>query len=210
MKRLLLGTVLSTALLLAACGSEETEKESMKAEETETETKTEETNTEETSADNATEEEETEVKYADGVKPLEDGVYEIEMAKVEIKDTEILPPNEYSDTGKDQLIIHFDVTSKVEPSEVDTEVSTMNIWMATMEATQETDTSIVDLGVGMAPMDERFDEVKNAQMDVIKKDATVPGIAFYELENRENPVVLEFKQDLMGDSLGSIEIDVTE
>lgn len=207
MKKLLLGTVLSTALLLAACGNEKPE--NMKAEETETESNTEETNTEETSADNTTEEE-TKVEYEDGVKPLENGVYEIEMAKVEIKDTEIIPPNEYSDTGKDQLITHFDVTSKVEPSEVDTEVSTMNVWMATMEATQETDTSIVDLGVGLAPMDERFDEVKNAQMDVIKKDATVPGIAFYELENRDNPVVIEFTQGLMGDSLGSIEIDVTE
>lgn len=203
MKKLFLGVVLSTLFLMTACGN--TDSENMKADEAEREKIK--TNTEELAAEDSTQEE-TEVEYAEGVKPLENSIYEIKMAKVEITGSEVLPPNEYSDNNK--LVLHFDVTSKVDPDEIDTEVSIINIWMATMNATQETETSIVDLEVGPSPLDEQYAETVNNQMDIIKKDATVSGIAYYELENRDSPVTIEFTQGLMGDSLGSIEIDVSK
>lgn len=205
MKKLFLGIVLSTVLLMTACGN--VDSKNMKADEAEQENTEVKANTEELVAEDSTQVE-AEVEYADGVKLLENNVYEIKMAKVEITGSEVLPPNEYSDNNK--LVLHFDVTSKVDPDEIDTEVSIINIWMATMNATQETKTSIVDLEVGSSPMDEQYTDTVNNQMDIIKKDATVSGIAYYELENRDSPVTIELTQGLMGDSLGSIEIDVSK
>lgn len=222
MKKHLLTGGFAATLLLGACGGE-SESAEESAEES-SEESTEEETTEEQTTKETTEEETTEsAEASEGteaverdensseVENMENGEYEIQMAEVEITDTEILPPNEYTDTGKDQLIIYYNVTSKVTPEESeDTDVSTTNVWMATANATQETDTSIVDLNVGMAPQGEEHQELVNTQSDVIKKDETVPGMTNYELENRENPVVIEFTQGLMGESLGEMEIDVSE
>lgn len=202
MKKLLLGTVLSTALLLAACGSEEPEKETMKAEETE-----------ETDTSTATEEstETEEVETSNGVKPVENNTYEIEMAKVEVTNTKILPPNEYSDTGKDRLVVTYEVTSKVTPEEAgEVDVSPMMVWIATVEPTQETPDTIQRLSGGGIPLEDEYNKYLDSQSAIIKKDKTVENVTMYELENRDNPVILNVTQGVAGEDLGSIEIDVSE
>lgn len=210
MKKLFLGSALSTALLLSACGDSEAETEEMKAEETEVETdeskEPAETEKAEESAEELTEEESEE---AEGVKPLENNTYEIEMAKVEVTNTEILQPSEMDENNKDRLVVTYEVTSKVSPEEAgEVEVSPFNIWLATVEATQENETSIANLEYGFTP--EEYFDYQNTEMNVIKKDATVENVAIYELDNRDNPVVLNITQGLGGQELGTIEIDVSE
>lgn len=209
MKKLLLGTVLSTALILAACGSEEPEKETMKAEETDVENEKSEAPAETEKAEESAEEITEEEDSSEGVKQLENGTYEIEMAKVEITGTEIIPPDEFDEAGKERLVVTYEVTSKVTPEESgDVEVSPWSVWMATIRATQENETSIVNLDYGFTP--EEYFSYQDTEMNVIKKDATVENVAIYELDNRDNPVILNASQGIAGEDLGSIEIDVSE
>lgn len=216
MKKLLMTTALSSVLLLAACSDTE-ETETMKAEEAEVETESSEDSSERMNAEekeNAEEEseelsEEVESEENADVKPMENGIYEIQMARVEITGTEILPPDEYDEAAKDRLVVTYEVTSKVSPEEAgEVEVSPFNVWLATMEATQENDTSIVNLNYGFTP--EEYFSYQDTEMNVIKKDATVENVAIYELDNRENPVILNATQGLGGQDLGTIEIDVSK
>ncbi|WP_175287280.1 DUF5067 domain-containing protein [Salinicoccus roseus] len=218
MKKTLLTGGFATLLLLGACSSEEPEAaeesvEEESVEESSNEETTEEATTESANTEAETEESETVERDENNseVKAMENGAFEIQMAKVEIKDTKILPPGEYSDTGKDRLVVFYDVTSKVTPEEAgETEVSPIMVWTATVEATQETPDTIEDLNVGSVPMDEEYDKYLDTQMSVIKKDKTVENVTVYELENRENPVILKATQGFGGQDLGQMEIDVTE
>lgn len=209
MKKLLLTSVLSTALLLAACG-EESEPETIKAEDnTEVVEEVEATETEKLE----TVEEETETveqdSSSDEIKSFENNAFEIQMARVEITGSEILPPDEYDDSGKERLIVRYEVTSKVSPEESEeVDVSAWSVWMETMSATQENETSIANLEHGFTP--EEYFDYQDTEMNVIKKDATIENIAIYNLDNRDYPVVLKATQGIAGDDLGSIEIDVSK
>lgn len=210
MKKLLLGSVLSTALLLAACGDSDSETEEMKAEETEVENEESKEPVESEKAEESAEEvSDEESEESEGVKPLENNTYEIEMAKVEVTNTEVIPADDLDEEGKERLVVTYEVTSKVSPEESgEVEVSPMTVWMATVEATQENETSIANLEYGYTPK-EYFD-YQDAQSDVIKKDATVENVAIYSLDNLDNPVVLNITQGIGGQDLGTIEIDVSE
>lgn len=212
MKNYLLTGGFAAVLLLGACGSEETEQaeaETEEATEEETEESTEEEKTEESTEEST--EEAISDKNSDEAEELKDGEYEINMAKVKITDTEILPPGEYSDTGKDRLLVHYEVTSKVTPEEAgETTVSPSMVWIATVESTQETPDTIKSLDVGMNPMGDEYKKYLDTQSSAIKKGKTVEGIIVYELENRDNPVTLKVTQGMGGQDLGEYEVDVAE
>lgn len=218
MRKTLLTGGFAALLLLGACSSEEPEAaeesvEEESVEETSSEETTEEATTESANTEKETAERETieREENSSEVKAMEGGEFEIQMAKVEIKDTKILAPGEYSDTDKDRLVVFYDVTSKVTPEEAgETEVSPIMVWTATIEATQETPDTIQDLNVGSVPMEEEYDKYLDTQMSVIKKDKTVENVTVYELENRDNPVILKATQGLGGKELGQMEIDVSE
>lgn len=208
MKKLLMTTALSSVLLLAACSDTE-ETETMKAEEAEVETESSEDSSERMNAEEKENAEEVESEENADVKPMENGIHGIQMARVEITGTEILPPDEYDEAAKDRLVVTYEVTSKVSPEEAgEVEVSPFNVRLATVEATQENETSIVNLNSGFTP--EEYFHYQDTQNNVIKKDATVENVAIYELDNRENPVILNTTQSLGGQDLGTIEIDVPE
>lgn len=208
MKKLLMTTTLSSVLLLAACSDTE-ETETMKAEEAEVETESSEDSSERMNAEEKENAEEVESEENADVKPMENGIYGVQMARVEITGTEILPPDEYDEAAKDRLVVTYEVTSKVSPEEAgEVKVSPFNVRLATVEATQENETSIVNLNSGFTP--EEYFHYQDTQNNVIKKDATVENVAIYELDNRENPVILNAIQSLGGQDLGTIEIDVPE
>lgn len=219
MKKYLLTGGFATMLLLGACGSDEQAQEESTTEESTEEVEAAEESTEDTeTAEESTEEEKTEEtetverdENSSEAKEMENGEFEIQMAKVKITDTEILPPGEISDTGKDRLVVHYDITSKVTPEEAgETTVSPVMVWTATAEATQETPDTIKSLDVGIVPMDDKYNKYLDTQSSAIKKGKTVSGITVYELENRDNPVILKATQGLGGKDLGEYEIDVTE
>lgn|SRR5699024_4466030 len=222
MKKYLLTGGFAAMLLLSACGNEEpeaaeenTEEETAEETSEESNESTEEETAEEDTSESGNDSEESETVERDenssDVKEMENGEYEIQMANVKITNTEVLPPDEYSESGKDRLVITYEVTSKVTPEEAgETEVSPMMVWIATIEPTQETSDTIQTLNGGGIPMEEEYNKYLDTQDSVIKKGKTVENVTMYELENRDNPVVLKATQGLGGQGLGEYEIDVTE
>lgn len=211
MKKYLLTGGFAAMLLLGACGSEESSDQAEAETEEATEEETEESTEEKTTEESLEEEETVETdENSSEAKEMEDGEYEIQMAKVKITNTEILPPGEYTETDQNRIAIYYEVTSKVTPEEAgEVEVSPMSVWMASMSATQETADTIKTLEIGSS-FEDKFQEYNDSQMDVIKKGKTVKGVAVYMLENRDNPVILKATQGLGGQDLGEYEIDVTE
>lgn len=211
MNKYLLAGGLSAVLILGACGTEEEPEQEAEADTTESaEEQTEEATEEQT--EEATEEQTVERnENSDELKEMENGKFEIQMAEVKINDTEILPPGEYSDSGKDRLVVHYEVTSKVTPEEAgETSVTPTHVWMASVEATQETPDTIKSLDVGVTPREEKYSKYTDTQTSTIKKGKTVENITVYELENQDNPVSLKASQGIDGEELGQMEIDVTE
>lgn len=230
MKKYLLATGLSTMLILSACGNDEenteqteaTEQEQEEVEQEETTESTETTEAEESEVEEQeviegdeseqsddTESETDETESNGEVSELTDGTYEIEMATVEITNTEILPPDEYDEEQHERLLVTYEVTSKVTPEETgEVDVSAFTVWLATVTATQETNETIANLDYGFTP--EEYFDYQDTEMNVIKEGETVENVAIYNLENRDYPVTLEINQGVEGESLGNMEIDVSE
>lgn len=127
---------------------------------------------------------------------------EIEMVKVEIKETKVIPVgeegNEYGD--KPVFAIWYDATNL---SDEDIDPSTA--WLAIFTAIQDNDPNMVnELEVGSLPDEAHLD----TQLNTIKKDGTVENSIAYELDDLETPVTLVANQGLGGDEIGRHEFEI--
>lgn len=138
----------------------------------------------------------------------EDGVYfdgkvaQIEMVKVEIKDTKVIPVgeegNEYGE--KPVFAIWYDATNFT-----DEEIDPISAWLAIFDAIQDNDPNMINkLEVGSLPDEKHLD----TQMNIIKKDGTVENSIAYELDDLETPVTLVATQGIGGDEIGRHDYEI--
>ena len=109
------------------------------------------------------------------------------------------------DNGKKLLAFKYEVKSK----DGDEQITPMNVWIASMETTQDSENTESKLEVGPTPNTGKFEEWDKHNNDVIKKGKTAKGIITYELEN-DKQVTLKATKGTEGKKLGTKKIDISK
>ncbi|MCH4489281.1 DUF5067 domain-containing protein [Staphylococcus haemolyticus] len=128
----------------------------------------------------------------------------LDQAVLKIKDTFLINDKE-SSNGKKLLAFKYEVKSK-DGSE---NVTPINVWIASMEATQDDESTENKLEVGITPNTGKFEKWSEHSEDVIKKGKTSKGIMTYELDN-DNQVTLKATQGADGKDLGNKKINISK
>ncbi|MDW4149026.1 DUF5067 domain-containing protein [Staphylococcus saprophyticus] len=126
----------------------------------------------------------------------------IDDAVLKIKDT-FLVNNENSD-GK-ELAFKYEVKNKTDKDEI----TSRNVWIATMKAEQDSDNTVNQLEQGLTPTTGKYESWAKHLDDKIKKGKTAKGIVTYTLQNDED-VTLKATKGADGKELGTKKIDIDE
>ena len=128
----------------------------------------------------------------------------LDQAFLKIKDT-FLVNDKDSDNGKKLLAFKYEVKSK----DGNEQITPMNVWIASMETTQDSENTESKLEVGPTPNTGKFEKWDKHNNDVIKKGKTAKGIITYELEN-DKQVTLKATKGTEGKKLGIKKIDISK
>ncbi|MCO6231277.1 DUF5067 domain-containing protein [Staphylococcus epidermidis] len=128
----------------------------------------------------------------------------LDQAVLKIKDT-FLVNDKDSDNGKKLLAFKYEVKSK----DGNEQITPMNVWIASMETTQDSENTESKLEVGPTPNTGKFEKWDKHNNDVIKKGKTAKGIITYELEN-DKQVTLKATKGTEGKKLGIKKIDISK
>ena len=124
----------------------------------------------------------------------------INDAVLKIKDTFIVKDTM---SGDKLLAFKYEVKNKTDKEEI----TAFNVWLATMKATQDSDSTVNELEVGMTPNTGKYEEWSKHSDDQIKKGKTAKGIITYTLQNDED-VTLKATKGVDGKDLGSKKIKI--
>lgn len=119
----------------------------------------------------------------------------IDQAVLKIDDTFILNDK---DSGDKLLAFKYHVKNKSDSEDI----TSMNVWMACFEATQDSDNTVNKLDVGITPTTGKLGKWNEHSNDTIKKGKTAKGIMTYKLQNDED-VVLKATKGADGKKLGT-------
>lgn len=182
--KLLGSTLLISSLLLAACNSEETQKE----------------NKTEIAAKKV---EKDQTKKEDVKTGLKEKTAVLDDINVKVLETEFIPKGTYEGQDKDQLGIIYEVKNKS-----DKEIDAISGWLAVFEATQDIKDTVHKLNVGGLPNLEKYTPFLDTQLDTIKKDGTLKNGIAYDLEDTTTPVILKATKGVNGEKLGEIKVNI--
>ena len=119
----------------------------------------------------------------------------LDQAVLKIDDTFILNDK---DSGDKLLAFKYHVKNKSDSEDI----TSMNVWIACFEATQDSDNTVNKLDVGITPTTGKLGEWNEHSNDTIKKGKTAKGIMTYKLQNDED-VVLKATKGADGKKLGT-------
>lgn len=119
----------------------------------------------------------------------------IDQAVLKIDDTFILNDK---DSGDKLLAFKYHVKNKSDSEDI----TSMNVWIACFEATQDSDNTVNKLDVGITPTTGKLGKWNEHSNDTIKKGKTAKGIMTYKLQNDED-VVLKATKGAAGKKLGT-------
>lgn len=138
----------------------------------------------------------TETKSVNENKPqFANDTLVIDQAVLKIDDTFILNDK---DSGDKLLAFKYHVKNKSDSDDI----TSMNVWIACFEATQDSDNTVNKLDVGITPTTGKLGEWNEHSNDTIKKGKTAKGIMTYKLQNDED-VVLKATKGADGKKLGT-------
>ena len=138
----------------------------------------------------------TETKSVNENKPqFTNDTLVIDQAVLKIDDTFILNDK---DSGDKLLAFKYHVKNKSDSEDI----TSMNVWIACFEATQDSDNTVNKLDVGITPTTGKLGEWNEHSNDTIKKGKTAKGIMTYKLQNDED-VVLKATKGADGKKLGT-------
>lgn len=138
----------------------------------------------------------TETKSVNENKPqFANDTLVIDQAVLKIDDTFILNDK---DSGDKLLAFKYHVKNKSDSEDI----TSMNVWIACFEATQDSDNTVNKLDVGITPTTGKLGEWNEHSNDTIKKGKTAKGIMTYKLQNNED-VVLKATKGADGKKLGT-------
>lgn len=126
----------------------------------------------------------------------------IDDAVLTIKDTFLI-----NDKNSDEKLLAFkyEVKNKTDKEEI----TPFNVWLATMQAKQDSDSTVNDLEVGFTPNTGKYEEWFEHSDDQIKKGKSAKGIITYTLQNDED-VTLKASKGVDGKELGSKKIKLND
>ncbi|MEL3710593.1 DUF5067 domain-containing protein, partial [Staphylococcus borealis] len=119
----------------------------------------------------------------------------IDQAVLKIDDTFIL-----NDKDSDDKLLAFKYHVKSKSDSED--ITSMNVWIACFEATQDSDNTVNKLDVGITPTTGKLGKWNEHSSDTIKKGKTAKGIMTYKLQNDED-VILKATKGADGKKLGT-------
>lgn len=138
----------------------------------------------------------TETKSVNENKPqFANDTLVIDQAVLKIDDIFILNDK---DSGDKLLAFKYHVKNKSDSEDI----TSMNVWIACFEATQDSDNTVNKLDVGITPTTGKLGEWNEHSNDTIKKGKTAKGIMTYKLQNDED-VVLKATKGADGKKLGT-------
>jgi len=138
----------------------------------------------------------TETKSVNENKPqFANDTLVIDQAVLKIDDTFILNDK---DSGDKLLAFKYHVKNKSDSEDI----TSMNVWIACFEATQDSDNTVNKLDVGITPTTGKLGEWNEHSNDTIKKGKTAKGIMTYKLQNDED-VVLKATKGADGKKIGT-------
>lgn len=138
----------------------------------------------------------TETKSVNENKPqFANDTLVIDQAVLKIDDTFILNDK---DSGDKLLAFKYHVKNKSDSEDI----TSMNVWIACFEATQDSDNTVNKLDVGITPTTGKLGKWNEHSNDTIKKGKTAKGIMTYKLQNDED-VVLKATKGADGKKLGT-------
>lgn len=138
----------------------------------------------------------TETKSVNENKPqFANDTLVIDQAVLKIDDTFILSDK---DSGDKLLAFKYHVKNKSDSEDI----TSMNVWIACFEATQDSNNTVNKLDVGITPTTGKLGEWNEHSNDTIKKGKTAKGIMTYKLQNDED-VVLKATKGADGKKLGT-------
>lgn len=126
----------------------------------------------------------------------------LDQAVLKIDDTFILNDK---DSGDKLLAFKYHVKNKSDSEDI----TSMNVWIACFEATQDSDNTVNKLDVGITPTTGKLGEWNEHSNDTIKKGKTAKGIMTYKLQNDED-VVLKATKGADGKKLGTKKIKLDD
>ncbi|MES6672131.1 DUF5067 domain-containing protein, partial [Cutibacterium acnes] len=126
----------------------------------------------------------------------------LDQAVLKIDDTFILNDK---DSGDKLLAFKYHVKNKSDSEDI----TSMNVWIACFEATQDSDNTLNKLDVGITPTTGKLGEWNEHSNDTIKKGKTTKGIMTYKLQNDED-VVLKATKGADGKKLGTKKIKLDD
>lgn len=198
MKKYILMSMIALATFTSACSNSQTEK--AKAEDNTTT----ESNVEETNNEVAVEQEN---EQTESVASFKDGVLDTPMFTMSIKETELIQSQGYDKKG---LFVTYELVNKTD----DTEIVPSNMFQH-FKATQENETSRVDLSGDYMYLDAFGDEHYNEMVDKdnSSSNALLPGKTVevydaYALDNDKNPVTFYVNDVDTGELLGEYEVKI--
>lgn len=119
----------------------------------------------------------------------------IDDAVLKIKDTFLVDDKNSDDK---LLAFKYEVKNKTDKDEI----TSQNVWLATMKAEQHSDNTVNELVVGPTPNTGKFEEWDKHSSDKIIKGKTAKGIVTYSLQNDED-VTLKGTKGIDGKELGT-------
>ncbi|WP_145436908.1 DUF5067 domain-containing protein [Staphylococcus hominis] len=138
----------------------------------------------------------TETKSVNENKPqFTNDTLVIDQAVLKIDDTFILNDK---DSGDKLLAFKYHVKNKSDSEDI----TSMNVWIACFEATQDSDNTVNKLDVGITPTTGKLGKWNEHSNDTIKKGKTAKGIMTYKLQNDED-IVLKATKGADGKKLGT-------
>ncbi|WP_019165415.1 DUF5067 domain-containing protein [Staphylococcus delphini] len=175
--------LLSSMLVLAACGNGDKKEDDSKQETKKSEPKKEE-------------------KINENTPTFKNDTLVIDDAVLKIKETSIVHDK---DINKKMIVFKYEVKSKSGKESI----TPNNVFIATIDVFQDTDNAIAKLEVGLTPSTGEYEEWSKHANDTVKKGKISKGILSFDLENNSN-VTLKATKGIGGKELGKKEIDLSK
>ncbi|HDI7625755.1 DUF5067 domain-containing protein [Staphylococcus aureus] len=129
----------------------------------------------------------------------------LDQAVLKIKDVFLINDKDNKKSKKKLIAFKYEVKSKVD----DDKITSTNVWIASMSATQDSKDTVNKLEMDITPNTGKLGEWNKHSFDKIKKGGTAKGLVTYQLQN-DNEVTLHATKGSEDKKLGTKKIDISK
>ncbi|MFB2031001.1 DUF5067 domain-containing protein, partial [Staphylococcus aureus] len=129
----------------------------------------------------------------------------LDQAVLKIKDVFLINDKDNQKSKKKLIAFKYEVKSKVD----DDKITPINVWIASMSATQDSKDTVNKLEMDITPNTGKLGEWNKHSFDKIKKGGTAKGLVTYQLQN-DNEVTLHATKGSEDKKLGTKKIDISK